>query len=333
MNRVIAKSRNRRNGARRPAGVRAILRLPDYVISRLRDFAFVIFLALPLRAADAPAGQVPTGDAKGLEDVTITGESKDEVAVVKTPAPLGLPFRDVVALSRDGQRDSVLAEPVRHMTPEDGTNLLRFASRQGATPLMVRLPAPPFFRLEAPPGLAPFLWELQVVDQNNALVRTVPGSSIPTGTLEWDGYAEGVMKVLVGPAYSPVLVMTDNNGKKQRIFGDPVQMDALQYAQDGLRHVEFSNERLYERGRAEFTEDMYPLLEAAVDLMKRRAGTPFRVIVYADPDAAALPQKRLETWKEFLRRRLVIDDDDMTLVTMAPKERGRVTAVMMLEEP
>lgn len=309
--------------------------------------AALLLACLPAQAepAPAPAGAAigtadavrqtgTTAGADGAEplDVTITGVSKDEIPVVKTPAPLGLPFREVISLSREGQTDGILAEPVEYLSPKDKTRLMELDSKQTSSPLMVQIPKPPFFHLEVP-NLQPYFWEFQVVDQNNQVVRRTQGNELPTTFLEWDGYQDGVFKVLVGPAYSPVLLMTDAAGKNRRFFGDPVQLDAVQYEQDGLLHVEFSNDRLYERDGPGFAKEMKPLVDACLNVMRRRIGTPFRVIVYEKTETAALTQKRLETWKKFLQEKLVLEPDDITLVTMSPKDRGRVTAVMMLAEP
>src|SRR5438552_1448190 len=114
-------------------------------------------------------------------------------------------------------------------------------------PQLVKIPAPPFFRLEIPP-LAPASWQFQIVDQNNQVVKSQQGTAFSGTFLEWDGYDDALFKVLVGPAYSPVLTVTDAAGKKQNFFGDAIQMDALQYEQDGLLHIEFGNDRLYEKG-------------------------------------------------------------------------------------
>jgi hypothetical protein len=296
-------------------------------MKELRALLIATLLARPVNAADpAPAA------ADAPLDVTITGVAKDEVPVVKTPPPLTLPFRDVISLSREGQTDQVLAEQVQHMSRQEQTRLIEVDSRQTSSPLLVQLPQPPFFRLEAP-NLQPYFWEFQVVDQSNQVVRKTQGSALPQRFLEWDGYDEGQFRVLVGPAYSPVLIVTDAAGKKRRFFGDPVQLDAVQYEQDGLMHLEFNNDRLYERDGPGFAKEMSALLSASLNVMRKRVGTPFRVIIYERPDAGALTQKRLENWKTFLQERLVLEPDDITLVTMAPKDRGRVTALMMLAEP
>ncbi|HRY29050.1 MAG TPA: hypothetical protein P5079_03330 [Elusimicrobiota bacterium] len=290
-----------------------------------------------LRAEDPQAAAPVSAAVENKEedslDVTVTGEAKDEIPVIKTPPALDIPFREVLTLSREGQTDAILDRPVEHMTFEQQVQLVELESRQTVSPLMVQLPKPPFFRIETPRDVSPARWELQVIDQNNQVVGSQQGTKFTGPFLEWDGFDDGRFGLRVGPSYNAVLTVTDDNEKKQRFFGDSVQLDALQYEEDGLLHVEFNNARLYERGSADFSTEMDPLLEAALDIMRRRVGTPFRVIVYEKPELSALAQKRLDTWKKFLQDNLVIGTDDITLVTMVPRERGPITAVMMLSQP
>jgi hypothetical protein len=297
---------------------------------------FFLFLLAPLFAQEgAPVSAAPaaaTGAEEDSLDVTITGEAKDEIPIAKDPPPLDVPFDKVVTLSRDGQRDQVLNEPVEYMTPADYNKLVLLNSRQTSSPLSMQLPSPPFFRMELPTGVTSQVWEFRVVDQANQAIKTMEGLRLPEGFVEWDGYEGGLCKVRVGPSYSPVLTLTDEAGTKRRYFGEAVQMDAIQYPQDGLLHLEFNNDRLYERDAADFSREMEAMLQASLELMRQRAGTPLRVIVYDNPAANALTQKRLDRWKKLLLSELLISPDDLTLATLSPKDRGRVTAVMMLEK-
>ncbi len=304
--------------------------------------ALIPCLSAPARAeegvAEAPdpgATQSAEGTAKPDDslDVTITGEAKDEIPPGKEPPPLDVPFQDVASLSREGQREQVLSDPVQHMAAEQQVKLLALDSRQTASPLLIHIPSPPFFRLEPPQGLSPYLWELQVVDQNNQVIKSLQGTTLPFPFLEWDGFDQETFKLRVGPAYTSILTVRDADGKSRRYFGEPIQLDALQYEEDGLLHIEFNNSRLYRRGSAEFSPDVVPLLRASLDIMRRRVGTTFRVVIYEDPSASGLSQKRLEAWKTLLQNELVISAEDITLVAMAPQDRGKVTALMMLAQP
>ena len=203
---------------------------------------FCLFHA-PLSAAEAekteqkvqgppqsgPAGK-PVAESKPL-DVTIMGEAKDEVPLIKDPPPMTLSFEEVVGLSREGQTARVLSGSIAHLTHEQKSGLVQLDSRQTVIPLAVRIPRAPFFQMEPPPGTASTRWELRVVDQNNRMVGRLEGTSLPPELVSWDGFSEGEFKVKAGPAYTPLLEVTDAQGKKQITFGEPAQWDALQYEQ------------------------------------------------------------------------------------------------------
>jgi hypothetical protein len=296
----------------------------------------------------APASQEPpkasTAPAQPL-DVTITGELHDEIPVVKAPPSLDVPFRDVITFSRDGQTEAILAEEVRYMSPEDHNRLIEMHSQQTASPAPVLIPAPPFFRMEVPSEAATLLsggtsggaapeWEFQVVDQNNRVVKSLSGRSAPSTFFEWDGYEGGVIALKAGPAYSPLLLVKDAEGRTHRFFGEAVQMDALQYEQDGLLHIEISNDRLYERGSAAFADEIKPVLDGMLDVVRLRVGTPLRVVIYETPAGGpSLAQQRTKTWKDYLVDKLMITPDDVTVATAPDGERGGVTSVMMLAKP
>lgn len=298
--------------------------------------------APPAAAEAAPADpQAPADDSL---DVTITGEAKDEIPITKEPPSLDVPFPEVTPLAREGQTERTLAEEVQHMTPEQQVQLVEMNSSQTVSPAMVRLPRPPFFRMEMPLGVAALFssslpadqkgqWEYQVLNQQNKIVHTARGTEWPQRLFEWDGNENGLMAVKAGPAYTPKLIVTDGAGKTQQFYGDSAQLDVVQYEQDGLLHVEFNNERLYERGSADFSPEMELLIRAALDVLRIRVGTPLRIIVYETTASSALAKKRLDKWKNFVQDKLMVSGDDITLLTMPPGDRGLVTSLMMMEKP
>lgn len=331
-------------------------------------FAFIVLMALPAARAEEPQTATPaeeqdqqtapaprgdaaaafaasTGTAKADDlDVTVTGEAKDEVPIVKQPPSLDVPFPEITTLAREGQTERILAEQVQHMTAEQQVKLIELDSRQTVSPSMVKLAMPPFFRTEMPAALANLFptnapsgksatWEYQILDQNNHVVHSVQGLEWPTKLLEWDGFDNSAMIVKVGPSYNPKILIRQPNDKIQQFYGDAIQLSAMTYIQDGLMHIEFSNDRLYERGVSDFSPDMELTLQAALDAMRLRVGTPVRIIVYESPSSNALAKKRLDRWKNLLQDKLMISGDDLTLLTMPPTDRGNITTVMMLEKP
>ncbi len=303
--------------------------------------ALSLLSGTPLRAADAPSNTpdpsqtqtAPDAPAESL-DVTITGRAKDDVPIQKLPPPTDLPLQDVLALSPEGQTETILRQQVQHMDYNDKIKSIVTLSRQTLSPEMTRIPQAPFFRMTIPAVTGSDVkWEFRIVNQSNETVKSLTGDAAPTAFMEWDGFTNSELQIRVGQAYTPMMIYIDAMARTQKYYGDAVQYDTIQYEQDGLLHVEFNNDRLYEKESAEFSKDALSYLEAALDLLRLRMGTPYRVIVYDPPAAAALTQKRLDLWKKFLKKRLLIRDEDMTLTTEAPSKRGRVTSLMMIAHP
>ncbi|MGQ0644901.1 MAG: hypothetical protein ACT4O3_05370 [Elusimicrobiota bacterium] len=279
----------------------------------------------------APAAEgAPAGSGENL-DVTVTGEAKDEIPVLKEPPSLDVPLKDVAGLAREGQIERILTEEVSHMSWEQQSKLMAPDSRQTAYSLPARLPAPPFFRMEVPHDkpIETVSWEFSVVDQANRVVKSLKGEAPPEDFFVWDGFEEGRPVVRAGPAYSPVLLTTDKDGKARRFFGEPIQLDALQYEQAGILHVEFVNDRLYDKNSADFSKNMLPLVKAAVDQLRRRAGAPFRLVVHDAPPAKSLTDRRLEKWKALLADELLMDPKSIVAVSSGPGDRGRVTSLQV----
>lgn len=294
----------------------------------------------PAASTATPAGTEAPADGASSDnmDVTVTGEAKEEMPVTKETPSWDVSFQEIATLAKEGQTEKVLAEEIRHMTLEQQTNLVEMDSKQTLSPSLIRLPAPPFFRMEVPQNVTAAnpkrRWKFQVVDQGNKVIHEVQGTEWPqTLLLTWDGFKNGAMAVQVGQAFTPLLFVTEGNGRVQRFYGDPIQMDAIQYEQDGLLRVEYGNNRLYEARAADFSPEMEPFLLSTLDLMRLRVGKPFRVTLYDDPGTAPLTQKRLEAWKTFLLDKLMINSDDITILSMPTGNRGKITSITMLAKP
>jgi hypothetical protein len=274
------------------------------------------------------------GGGKAAEslDVDIVGETKDDVPFTKLPPLFDIPLHEIASLSREGQTERVLMEPVEHMSERDKMRLHHRSSRQVAAPLPVKIPEPPLFYVEVTPGLTAYLWELHVIDQDNEVIKGLEGTSLPKGLVEWDGFVDGVFKVKVGQAYTPLLILSDSKGKKQRYFGDPVRLDVFQYQQDDFLHVEFSIDKLFEKKADTFSAEMSPYLNAALDVMRQhRRGEPFRITLYALE--GGLTQKRLDNLQKFFLENLMLEPNDLNLSIMTPGERGEIVDIMMLANP
>ncbi len=288
----------------------------------------IFFLAAPVALlAGEKKKDAPAGAADSL-DVTITGEARDEIPLTKPEPSVDISFDKIAGLSREGQTDRVLTGPVEHMTGEDQMSLLHMDSRQTYLGLPIRIPSAPFIRMEISPGLSSYIWELQILDQNDKALKALEGTTLPKYVVEWDGFHDGTFRLLAGSAYTPVLVLTDEKKRVQRYFGEPVRYTAMQYIQDGLLHIEFDNTRLFERGRSDFSPDTLPYLAASLNVLRQHVGKPIRVILFAAPGNSPLPARRLETLKSFYKEALAIEDDMISFDVQPMRDRGDVTELL-----
>jgi hypothetical protein len=111
-----------------------------------------------------------------------------------------------------------------------------------------------------------------------------------------------------------------------------VRFTVLQYAADGLLNIEFDNSALFERGRADFSQDMAPYLQSSLNLLRQRVGKPIRVVLYAAPGSVPSPQSRLEKLKSFYMEGLALEKDAISFSVQPPGARGDVTHVMAMDK-
>jgi hypothetical protein len=255
--------------------------------------------------------------------------SHDEVAIVLEPPPVNLPFRDVVGFSRPGQTETVLTGPVDHLPGNEMLGLAILDMRQAVSPLQFQIPAPPFISMEIPAGYTTSNWSFRVEDQSDQTVYQIGGIRVPRDLVLWDGFKDGTMAVLAGVVYQPVLKLTDARGIPQQFFGDPIQLDVLQYDQGDVRHVEFSNVVLFQRDSADFLLDVAPLVRALLNILRRHSGAPMRIIVHEDERGRPLAEKRVVRLRQFLEDALVFNSENVSVAAESVGPRGSVTEFLI----
>jgi hypothetical protein len=300
----------------------------------LNKWTMVAAMAWALAAPGAFAAQDKAAAAPAADsmDVVISGDALDEIPLSKPAPSVDIPFDQVATLSREGQTDRVLDSPVEHMSGRDQMSLLRVESRQTFLGLPVRIPSPPLLRMEVSPGLSPEKWELQILDQDDKIIRALEGTALPRYVVDWDGFQGGRFILHPGPAYTPVLILTDEQKRTQRLFGEPVQFAVFQYLQDGRLHIEFDNNRLFERGRPGFSSDMVPYLAATLNILRQRVGKPMQVTIHAPAGTSAPVQQRLENLKAFYVDGLALEKDMITFAVQPAKDRGDITEILASEQ-
>lgn len=269
-----------------------------------------------------------TDSAKSLSQ-DISAASRDEVPIVLEPPPTDLPFKDVVGFARPGQTERVLTGPIDHLPANEILGLAIVDSRQAVSPLPLRIPGPPFIRMEVPSGSVGANWSFQVEDQSEQTVYQAGGMQIPRDFVAWDGSKDGVMAMLAGVVYQPVFKLTDPRGIPQQYFGDPIQLDVLQFDQSGVRHVEFRNDVLFQRDSSDFASDAALLVRSLLNIMRENFGSPYRVVIHSEEGGQPLAEKRLGKLKRFLEDALVLDSENFVLTAEPSGARGPVTEFLI----
>ena len=282
-----------------------------------------------------PEGTAPTAlpvtepvrvSSGGVNSISqdIQAVSHDEIPIVLEPPPTDLPFKDVVGFARPGQTERVLTGPVDHLPANGILSLAILDFRQAVSPLPIQIPSPPFIRMEVPHGAGVSNWSFQV-EETEQVVYQAGGMQIPRDVVVWDGFKEGVMSIVAGKVYQPIFKLTDARGIPQQYFGDPIQLDVLQYDQDGVRHVEFGNDVLFQRDSSDIERNAIPFVRSLLNVLRENSGSPYRVVVHAKEGELPLAEKRKEILKRFLEDALVLDADQFVLSAEPVGSRGAVT--------
>lgn len=289
-----------------------------------------------LDAGGRGAAALPTPDTARSSTGTVESMSqnievgaRDEVPIVLDPPSFNLPFKEVVGFSRPGQTEKVLTGPVDHLPGNEVLNLSVLDPRQAMSPFPVRIPEPPFIRMEIPAGYDSSNWSFQVEGPLSQIVYQVAGLILPQDLVVWDGFKDGEMVLLAGEVYLPILRLTDGRGIPQQYFGYPIQLDVLQYTRLGVLHVEFKNSVLFQRDSAEISPQVLPLVRALLNRMRRYAGDPYRITVYEDEGGKPLALKRVNALKNFFEDALILDGDRFVFYAEPAGPRGSVTSILI----
>lgn len=274
------------------------------------------------------SSRTSTDSIKSLSQ-DIEAASHDEVPILLEPPAVNLPFKDVVGFSRPGQTESVLTGPVDHLPANEMLGLAVLDMRQAVSPLQFQIPSPPFIIMEIPGGYSTSNWSFRVEDQSEQTVYQTGGMRVPQDVVLWDGFKDGAVGVLAGVVYQPVLKLTDGRGIPQQFFGDPIQLDVLQYDQGGILHVEFSNAVLFQRDSADFVLDAAPLVRALLNIMRSQAGAPLRIVVHEDERGRPLAEKRVVKFRQFLEDALVLSSESFEVAAEPAGPRGSVTEFLI----
>ncbi|MBL0058053.1 MAG: hypothetical protein IPP35_02825 [Elusimicrobia bacterium] len=283
-----------------------------------------------LPASDKPKDNAAPDNSRSLE---ITSSAQDEIPIALDPPPLDLSFKDVVGFARPGQTQRVLDGPVEHMPGNEILGLAILDPRQALGALPLRIPSPPFIRMEVPPGLETSKGSFGVMDQMSRVIYDKSGPELPRDLAVWDGFQNDVLVLQAGVPYTPMLTLTDPRGSTQRYFGEPIQLEALQFNQGGLLHVEIRNDVLFQRGSADLSIEAVPLVKGLLNIMRVHVGSPFRVTVYAGEGGRGVAEQRADTLKRFLEDALVFEGDNFKPGVEAQGARGEVTEILITLEP
>jgi len=278
-----------------------------------------------------PTPETPHASSDSAKSLSqdIEAASHDEVPIVLEAPPTDLPFKEVVGFARPGQTERVLTGLVDHLPANEVLGMAIVDFRQAVNPLPFQIPGPPFVRMEVPSGSAASNWSFQVEDQSEQSVYQAGGLLLPRDLVVWDGRKDGAMAMLAGVVYQPVFKLTDPRGIPQKYFGDPIQLDVLQFDQDGVRHVEFRNDVLFQRETADLAMDAVPLVRSLLNIMRENFGFIYRIVVHEEEGGRPLAEKRGEKLKRFMEDALVLDSENFVLTAEPSGSRGPVTEFLI----
>lgn len=296
-------------------------------------FAWIIIVALA-SSEFAPAEPL---------DVTIKGQSLDQVPIERVAPLPEVALKDAVPFSRLGQTDWILAEELDYIDSEKQVALMDVHSPKTFRPSMVEFPKPPFFVQSYPPPPNPILvdrspnapplpgenetWTFIVVDQNNQLLKKIEGNTIPVEPIQWDGVTQGEFMLRTDEIYSSMLIIQENTGAVRTIVGDPIWLPALRYVKGNNIVFEFSNKRVYNQNLDSVAPALQVLVDQLMNELRKYEGSPFDITVY--DSNLDLAQRRAQAWKTILEKNLLQRADRFDIKVAPPGPRGEITQIVL----
>lgn len=277
--------------------------------------------------AAGPEVHASTASPQTPLDVTITGQSRDEVPLYHQQLPTDMPFPEVIPLSPEEDTRRAIDTPVTYLSTAEQLELFTPFARQAAKAGSLKLVQPPVITLEVPTEVSPIFWTLEVVDQDNKVVGALRGSRFTSPFITWDGFDQDRFVPIVGHTYTPVLSITDEEKQMHRSFGQALQLDAVAYERKGALTIELFNERLFEHASSRFSALSRYALDGVTDLLRRRGAQQAVLTVVEDAGGPALAVARAEAWKKQLMRDLVWEANVLTVSSSPDRSRGFCTEI------
>jgi flagellar motor protein MotB len=225
----------------------------------------------------------------------VKGQVKEQLDVQKPAPTIDLDVKEIVE-SGTAQTEKVLQEAKPIPSKEDFENYANLSSMQALHPWMPLIPEPPLVTFY--PGLSKVAskrWEFRVSDQNGEVVKLIKGKGIPPREIDWNGLNERGQYITVGTLYSYQFVTYDEHENANTFPGEPFQLDALMYNQNGKLYIEFANKRLFQDDQAVVRASMKNMWEQAVDVVRENSNKPLTVEVFADSPKSPIAEDRRQT--------------------------------------
>ncbi|OVE78250.1 hypothetical protein BVX98_00850 [bacterium F11] len=277
-------------------------------------------------------------------DMTIKGKARDKVTIERVVPEADVPLKNVIPFSRLGQTDWILSEELGYLGEEKQISMMNVRSPKVYKPSMIQFPKPPYFVQTYPPPPEPIIvdrrpkapplpgeqerWTFIVIDQNNKLLKKIEGNTPPVEPIQWDGMSRGRFLLRTDEIYSSILIIQENpDTPPKHIVGEPVWLPALRYLKNNNLMFEFSNKRVYNEQRSDFSPALQVLVDQLMNALRKHEGAPFTVKVYGRD--LELAQQRAKMWRAFLERNLLRHAEEFKVQVSPPGERGEVTQVVV----
>lgn len=296
-------------------------------------------LGLTARARAEAAGSEPVGHApapsvdkttkptkEGEMDVTIKGQSREKMTVGKFDPPAAFNLEDIQNFPEE-RLMPVLNNPISFEEGRDFSALMDFRDDQPVHPWLASMPRPPFLHMKTPTLDKVKDWTFTIIDQSGGNVSKQEGKGSPPATLTWNGEDQQRDHLAVDTVYIPQLSTTDKDGYHHTYMGQPVQLSAFIYKDQGKTLIELSSKKLFHENKAEFTKEAPFLLDKVCDIVREEGHLPFSIQPY-DADGS-LARSRQQALAKYFVERLVIPENQIVLPEpLGADKRGAAIAII-----
>lgn len=301
------------------------------IVTRELCIAGLMMLALcSAYAAPTTSTKAGTG-SKAIPDemeIQIRGQFRGRFAVKKIAAPVMMNLERLQDFPEDPSQKIMLGSLPVSLGQE-----FNFRSEvKGHAPFVPwipTIPEPPYLRLVPPQSgeLKVESWIFEVFNPQGHTIYRQRGTNDLPDELFWEGKDSEKKYAVVDRLYSAQLTLIEVGGKATVIQGNSVILPAMAYGSDQSETVEFSLERIFEKGKPEISAEGAILLSRLGSRIRERGLT--KMFVRVAGQDRALSAARESVLVSALEKSLLLSLGQIEHDNTKPTLRGEVVAVWL----